>query len=101
MRHPNWNDCENANYDRLSQPSGGATLAAIEGLAYTAVMEMYHHRKAKEEIAEEKARITDAIDQIADGICELEWILGISIHKMNTRHNEKKLEKLRKESGAE
>ena len=97
MRHPNWSADENANYDRLSNPSGGATLAVIEGLAYTAVMEMYHHRKAREEIAEEKARITDAIDQIADGICDLERILGVDIHKMNARHNEKKLEELRKE----
>jgi len=99
MRHPNWNDSENANYDRLSNPSGGLSMSAIEGLAYTAVMEMYHQRMVKEDVSEEKKRISDAIDQIADGICTLERILGIDIHKMSERHNGLKLEKLRKQKG--
>lgn len=87
MRHPEWNSSENANYDRLSNPSGGATMSAVEGLAYTAVMEMYHNRKGNEDWSAEKKRIVDAIDQIADGICTLERILGIDIHKMSERHN--------------
>jgi RNA polymerase-interacting CarD/CdnL/TRCF family regulator len=99
MRHPEWNDEENENYDRLSNPRDGANQSAVEGLAYTVVMEMYQRRKNEEYVSAEKQLIVDAIDQIADGICNLEKILGIDIHKMSERHNGLKLEELRKRKG--
>lgn len=78
MRCEDWNDCENFNYEKFAKKD--------EGLAYTIAMEMYHARKAQETHDEEKRRIVAAIDQIADGICELEQILGISIQDMQKRH---------------
>ena len=91
MRHPDWDDSENANYDRLSKLSI-KDASVVEGLAYTAVMEMYHHRKADERNDAQKEQIVNAIDQIADGICTLERILGVDIHEMSKRHFIKNLE---------
>lgn len=41
----------------------------------------------------------NALDQIADGICTLERILGVSLKDMAQRHFEQKLEMARKEKG--
>ena len=101
MRHPEWNDEENENYDRLSNPRDGANQSAVEGLAYTVVMEMYQRRKNEEYVSAEKQLIVDAIDQIADGICKLEKILGIDIHKMSEQHTIARLEMLKGLRGAE
>ena len=97
MRHSKWNDSESANYERLV---GTCKDPAAEGLAYTAVMEMYHARVAKERHEEEKQRIRDAIDMIAEGIHELERILGISIEKMAERNFQKRLDILKQERSA-
>ena len=92
MTHPRWNGNEVANYDRLvktcKSPEG-------EGLAYTAVMEMYHARLELERHEGEKRRIRDAIDMIAEGICTLECILGIDIHKMSERNFQKRMDAAR------
>lgn len=97
MRNPNWNINETANYERLIKTCKDP---AAEGLAYTAVMEMYHARIAEERHEEEKQRIRDAIDMIAEGVHELERILGISIEKMAERNFQKGLDAIRKEGGA-
>ena len=78
MRNKDWDDCENKHFEKFAKQD--------EGLAYTIVMEMYHARKAQEAHDEEKRSIVAAIDQIADGICELERILKISIYDMKKRH---------------
>lgn len=93
MTHPGWNPDEVANYERLvktcKSPEG-------EGLAYTAVMEMYHARIALERLESEKQRIRDAVDMIAEGICTLERILGIDIHKMSERNSQRRMDAARK-----
>ena len=88
MRHPDWDESENENYNRLSKVREGSVEGQIESLAYTAVMEMYHARKEKEKLQAEKKKITDALDQIADGICTLERILGCNLAKMSERHKD-------------
>lgn len=91
MRHPDWDESENENYNRLSKVREGSIEGQIEGLAYTAVMEMYHARKEKEKLQTEKKGITDALYQMAYGIRKLEMLLGISIEKMSQQHFAQKL----------
>ena len=98
MRHPDWDESENENYDRLSKVREGSVEGQIESLAYTAIMEMYHARKEKEKLQAEKKKITEALDQMADGISKLERILGISIEKMSQQHFAKKLAEAREET---
>ena len=97
MKHPNWNENEVANYNRLTQGSE-VSMVRIEGLAYTAVNEMYLARIEQEKIKQERNAIINALDQIADGICTLERILGVSLKDMAQRHFERKLEMVRRES---
>ncbi len=97
MKHPKWNDGETASYERLVKTCKDP---AAEGLAYTAVMEMYHARKTGERYEREKQRIRDAMNMIAEGICELERILGISIEKMAQLNFQKRLDKARQEGAA-
>lgn len=96
MKNSNWNKNEVANYNRLTQCSE-VSMARIEGLAYTAVNEMYISRIEQEKIKQERNSIINALDQIADGICALERILGVSLKDMAQRHFEQKLEMARKE----
>lgn len=63
-------------------------------------MEMYHARKTGERYEREKQRIRDAMNMIAEGICELERILGISIEKMAQLNFQKRLDKARQEGAA-
>lgn len=99
MRNPDWNDDESVNYERLVKTCKDPSA---EGLAYTTVMEMYHARKAEERHEEEKRRIREAIGMIAEGIHELERILGISIEKMAAQSFQKRMDELRDaEGGAE
>ena len=98
MKNPNWNENEVANYNRLTQGSE-VSMVRIEGLAYTAVNEMYLARIEQEKIKQERNAIINALDQIADGICTLERILGVSLKDMAQRHFEQKLEMARKEKG--
>lgn len=95
-----WNDCERGNYRRLLATVQGLGSAA-EGLAYTAVMEMYNSRIASERHDEEKRRLRNAIDMMAEGIHELELILGISISKMAAKNFSKRMDAARKEGGVE
>ena len=98
MRNPNWNEDESANYERLLKTCKDPVA---EELAYTAIMEMHHARMAGERHEEEKRRIREAIGMIAEGIHELERILGISIEKMAAQSFQKRLDELRdKEEGA-
>lgn len=97
MKNPNWNENEVANYNRLTQGSE-VSMVRIEGLAYTAVNEMYISRIEQEKIKQERNAIINVLDQIADGICTLERILGVSLKDMAQRHFEQKLEMVRKES---
>jgi len=96
MIHPDWNENERNTYLRLANPKGGPSQDVVEGLAYTAVIEMYHQRKGEERLTAEKQRIIDAIDQMAEGICTLERILGVDIHKMSERHAADRYEMFRK-----
>lgn len=93
MTHPRWNDNEVVTYERLAKT---CKSTEGEGLAYTAVMEMYHARLELERHESEKRRIRDAIDMIAEGICTLECILGIDIHKMSERNFQKRMDAARK-----
>lgn len=96
MRFSKWNEAEVATYKRLTE-SKEVTMERIEGLAYTAVHEMYISRIEQEKIKQERNAIINALDQIADGICTLERILGVSLKDMAQRHFEQKLEMARKE----
>lgn len=93
MRNKDWNDCENRHFEKFAKQD--------EGLAYTIVMEMYHARKAQEAHDEEKRSIVAAIDQIADGICTLERILKINIHKMSEKHSAAQYEMFKRLRGTE
>jgi len=95
-----WNDCEKANYRRLLETVQGLGPAA-EGLAYTAVAEMYNARIASERHDEEKRRLRNAINMMAEGMHELELILGISISKMASKNFAERMDAARKEGGAE
>lgn len=96
MKNPKWNENEVANYNRLTQGSE-VSMVRIEGLAYTAVNEMYLARIEQKKMRQERLSIINALDQIADGICTLERILGVSLKDMAQRHFEQKLEMARKE----
>ena len=85
MTNPRWNEEELKCYERLAKAGNGKDPEGIEGLAYTAVNEMYLSRidrENKEKFCEE---VTDAIDMMATGICMLEDRLGFSIRKMADR----------------
>ncbi len=97
MKHPKWNDAEAASYERLVKTCKDQ---AAEGLAYTAVMEMYHARMEGVRCEEEKKRLRDAMCMIAEGICELERILGVSIEKMAAQNFQKRMDALRQEGAA-
>ena len=96
MKNPNWNENEVANYNRLTQGSE-VSMVRIEGLAYTAVNEMYLARIEQKKMRQERLSIVNALDQIADGIYTLERILNVSLKEMALRHFEQRLELARKE----
>lgn len=97
MKHPKWNDAEAASYERLVKTCKDP---AAEGLAYTAVMEMYHARMEGVRHEEEKKRLRDAMGMIAEGICEFERILGVSIEKIAAQNFQKRMDMLRQEGAA-
>ena len=76
MINDKWNDDERSNFDRLSHPSGGATMESVVGLAYTAVMEMYHARVAMEKARAREDAMCQAIGQIANGMNRLAEAMG-------------------------
>ena len=96
MKNPNWNENEVANYNRLTQGSE-VSMVRIEGLAYTAVNEMYLARIEQKKMRQERLSIVNALDQIADGIYTLERILNVSLKEMALRHFEQRRELARKE----
>lgn len=91
MKHPNWNMDENANYERLAQ---NCHDPRDRELAYTAVQEMYLARKAQEKAAAREERISKAIGMMAEGIKELEDILGINIRKIAAASFEKRMDEM-------
>lgn len=89
MIHSDWNDCEKDNYARLCK------CGTIDGLAYTAVMEMYNARKADEAAKFREDKIRDALGMMAEGITQLEIILGIDIKKIAGKHFSEEMARLR------
>lgn len=61
MKNPNWNENEVANYNRLTQGSE-VSMVRIEGLAYTAVNEMYLARIEQKKMRQERLSIVNALD---------------------------------------
>ena len=89
MIHSDWNDCEKENYERLCK------CGTIDGLAYTAVMEMYNARKADEAAKFREDKIRDALGMMAEGIEQLEILLGVNIKKMSEKHFREEMARLR------
>ena len=98
MTYPRWNEEELKCYERLAKTGNGKDPEGIEGLAYTAVNEMYLSRIDRENKEKFREEVTDAIDMMATGICMLEDRLGFSIRKMADRRFAKEFSSMRKDT---
>ena len=95
MMYSKWNEEEVATYKRLTEGKE-VTMERIEGLAYTAVHEMFLARMERKKQELERSIIIKALDQMADGMRTLEEHLGISLKEMADRHFQRELEEIRK-----
>ena len=98
MTNPRWNEEELKCYERLAKTGNGKDPEGIDGLAYTAVNEMYLSRidrENKEKFCEE---VTEAIDMMAAGICRLEDRLGFRIREMADRRFANEFKKMRNDT---
>ena len=100
MTNPNWNDDELENYRRLVKTGNGKDPEGIDGLAYTAVCEMYSSRVEREKNEKFRKVITDAMLEVFDGMRFIEEKLGVSLREMSDKYFKEKMERARKETNA-
>ena len=100
MVNDKWNECERKCYERLSKTGNGKDPEGIDGLAYTAVCEMYMNRIDRERNDKFRDGIMYAIGEMSEGICILEDRLGFSIGDLARDHFADRFNKLRKETKA-
>lgn len=100
MVNDKWNDGERASYERLCKTGNGKDPEGVEGLAYTAVCEMYEARLEAEKRKKFRDDVVAALSEMAQGICHLEDYLGISIRDLSSRRYAEQFYKIRKETKA-
>ena len=98
MTNQNWNDDELNNYRRLVKTGNGKDPEGIEGLAYTAVCEIYSSRVEREKKEKFCKVITDAMLEVFDGMRFIEEKLGVNLREMSEKYFEEKMERARKET---
>lgn len=100
MVNDKWNENERARYESLRKTGNGKDTEGIEGLAYTAVCEMYLARHDAEKNERFKESVVDALSEMAEGICRLEDGMGISIRELANRRWAEAFGKMRRETKA-
>ena len=100
MTNPNWNDDELENYRRLVKTGNGKDPEGIDGLAYTAVCEMYSRRVEREKNEKFCKVVTDAMLEVFNGMRFIEEKLGVSLREMSDEYFKEKMERARNETNA-
>ena len=98
MTNPRWNEEEREHYEMLAKTGNGKDPEGIEGLAYSAVNEMYMNRINRENKEKFCSEVSEAIYMMSAGICMLEDRLGINIRKMADRWFSNEFKKVRSDT---
>lgn len=100
MVNDKWNEGERRVYERLSKLGNGKDRETVDGLAYTAVSEMYMNRLDREKNEAFANYIKKGLYEMSEGICMIEKSLGINIHEMADAHFNEKMDKYFREGNA-